>query len=885
MSVNWDPPVDATDVDSYKVVWRRGDGTILKTTYVGAGTRHQNWNIPDAERTAHPHAVYNARVTSIEDPYSEDIDDGISPGMGAESSSSIVTSADEANAAVWGPDDVDPAVIAGTDGSAPSSSPAAPTVLGGPGFLSVAWTAVANADPVTYEVHVSVTTGFTPSAGTLVGEVSGTLYFIKQMPDDTDLDYGITYYVKIVAKDTDGSAAAGSQGSGSMVQVNYPDIAVDAIRAGQILARSVTADKLAATLIISSILKTAETGRRWEADLDGMRLIESDESILFSIPTDSAQPAVFNGALVASSLTATGPVSLRSTGNNITKVGKLTLEAGQQAATAAPVVSTGFESFAATAKPTDARGAWHDGTNLWMIGGTGNTQTAYKFNTDGTSLVASATLAMPWLSTTWYVPNIVKIGSYWYGVGRWIQAGNPILRLITWNALGTGGLPGAVTASALWNEWRGYWNPMVATNGTSLFIAQSTKTNATPGQAPVRIGTYTAPGTGAAATFSSTLDTDSVVYGQGDIQAFYYGNGDYGATRIILCGDNSTTTGLFNSSGLVQVNETWDLGLGLSGQRGIYYDGSRFYQPTSGTTIVKYSLFKASGATSTEFWVAFTYYDSNATVSTHESPLSPRANIFLVNRRKLSVTWPTIPDFGGTDDADTVRIYMKANATDPGEAFTSYFKQGGNLTGTQTYIEAYSTATAGTTPANFFLSGTGAEITDTSGTLHIRGDGMVRWRAPVVVVHAAGDFLLAVGTARIYTDWDTHDLEVIPPGAVASDMHNETTNPSRFKVPTGWGGIWELHVQLTWSAGAAADGRRIYDIRKNSAGSPTGGSLLLSGRAQGSDALDTTQLRWIGLLAAGDYCEVNVNNITGSDRDIVGGAASTTAIWRYHGEA
>jgi hypothetical protein len=110
------------------------------------------------------------------------------------------------------------------DGAAPASSPAA-TVVGGLGYLTAFWPAVANNDPVTYDVHVSATTGFTPNAGTLYASVDATSINIRTLPQSTTpLTYGTTYYVKIVARDADGSAAAGTQGSAAPFQVQTADV-------------------------------------------------------------------------------------------------------------------------------------------------------------------------------------------------------------------------------------------------------------------------------------------------------------------------------------------------------------------------------------------------------------------------------------------------------------------------------------------------------------------------------------------------------------------------------------------------------------------------------------------------------------------------------------
>jgi len=111
-----------------------------------------------------------------------------------------------------------------SDGSAPGSSPT-PTVMGGLSYLYVTWPATTNNDPVTYDVHLSTTSGFTPSTGTKVTETSATTVVIDNLPGtSTALSYGTTYYIKIVARDRDGSAAAGTQGSGQISKVASGDV-------------------------------------------------------------------------------------------------------------------------------------------------------------------------------------------------------------------------------------------------------------------------------------------------------------------------------------------------------------------------------------------------------------------------------------------------------------------------------------------------------------------------------------------------------------------------------------------------------------------------------------------------------------------------------------
>lgn len=119
-----------------------------------------------------------------------------------------------------------------SDGQAPAAA-TAPTVVAGPaGSLYVTWAPVttnalgaAQLDTVTYEVHLSSTTGFTPSGTTKATEVSGTSALIDLLPGTTNpLVYGTTYYVKIIAKDRDGAAAASGQSSGVPSKVASSDV-------------------------------------------------------------------------------------------------------------------------------------------------------------------------------------------------------------------------------------------------------------------------------------------------------------------------------------------------------------------------------------------------------------------------------------------------------------------------------------------------------------------------------------------------------------------------------------------------------------------------------------------------------------------------------------
>lgn len=193
-----------------------------------------------------------------------------------------------------------------TDGLAPALSPT-PTVTGGIRSLFASWTAVDNADPVTYEVYVSKTTPVAISAANLVAETPGTFAVIEAYTSGLPLDTG-THYVAIVARDADGAAPVSTEGSDAVenpfpiTETNISDGAVttpkmvadsilgdriktDTLHANRIQTRTISADKLAANLVLSSriIAGGSETGARVEMNSTGLFAYNSAGTETFRI--------------------------------------------------------------------------------------------------------------------------------------------------------------------------------------------------------------------------------------------------------------------------------------------------------------------------------------------------------------------------------------------------------------------------------------------------------------------------------------------------------------------------------------------------------------------------------------------------------------------------
>lgn len=162
--------------------------------------------------------------------------------------------------------------LGGTNDGLPVATSPTPTVIPLFNALQIKWDPVTNTDLVTYEVHISTTNNFLPdrsfNSTTRSIETQGNFAIIKQLPNGTALNYTTVYYIRIVAKDFDGAANASSQASGTPSQVDNGDIAAGAVRANQIFAGSVSAEKVDADNLLVSKLFSVGTGGSFAIKID-----------------------------------------------------------------------------------------------------------------------------------------------------------------------------------------------------------------------------------------------------------------------------------------------------------------------------------------------------------------------------------------------------------------------------------------------------------------------------------------------------------------------------------------------------------------------------------------------------------------------------------------
>ncbi|MCL8016963.1 hypothetical protein [Streptomyces sp. AS02] len=211
------------------------------------------------------------------------------------------------------------------NGPAPGA-PTAPVITPSLGGLRVVWdgaladgsTLPADFDHVA--VHVSTSSGFTPSAATFAGTI--TRSGDGGMLPVTPLPYAL-HYVRLVAVNTSAAeSSASAETSATPLKVDGPDLQAGSVTSATIQAGAITADKLEAILqLVTRIVAGNPAGARVELNEDGLRVYNGSGVLV--IRFDSADgSAVFTGNITGSTITGgtmTGAVfQTDTTGERIT---------------------------------------------------------------------------------------------------------------------------------------------------------------------------------------------------------------------------------------------------------------------------------------------------------------------------------------------------------------------------------------------------------------------------------------------------------------------------------------------------------------------------------------------------------------------------------------
>lgn len=774
-----------------------------------------------------------------------------------------------------------------TDGFPPVSSPAA-TVIGGLDVILARWTPIVNADAVTYQVHISASTGFTPGPTTLVSRTTSSQLTIKALPgpaptnpSDPDLRkflYDTPYYVKIIAEDADGAAAAGTEGFDQVYQITGDNVAADTIRGNHIIAGEITGDLFSSTMNVSSAFWTALAGQRAGFTPLGFFAYRSDDSPILRIPTDGSN-ALFDGELVVRGATVTGGMSIQSSQNEITADAAMTLMRGIVAPSASPQFTDDYEKFLPStstltaAQKTGAMGTFDlvpsevsqieyhgsywvihqirtTGTRSWFFDLTGNPTipgaTYFDDHTDWhiwstTTLSGSAVPARDGVYTMFrYIPDNVWYLSHPTGISRYSlrnASSTPVLGVSADDIFITEILSTGVLEVK-------FFRPSGNTNMPAAFSTRSSIAGRYVSTTQLCAVQFKAGGYGTGAN-------RYVVAGRSNDLTQMLVNGSAGGSQILYpAGSSDDWTSADRDSESFECPTTQ--------RRGLAHDGTYFWTYGADGYMYKHTnTYWNPNFVSSKIWGRATLYDSDAGgTGLHETTPGPAISFNWKRRSRFKVTLTAPPDNGGADDPDKVRLYIGRGATSPTNSnlWLHYTGLG------PTTLDTLTVAGSNPPTVNGFPLSNAAVIKSDDLGLQIKGDGSVRGVSmkigpaggatedvatygPYYYAYVAASVTVANSTDALVTAWTAGDgSETGETGSVGI-----THSAGVFTVPkAGW---YQLNVGLMWAAHAT--GLREIKIFRGNAG---GAFILYGDSAPGTVVNSITTLdRKMYFAASGQF--------------------------------
>lgn len=638
-----------------------------------------------------------------------------------------------------------------TDGSAPSTSPT-PVSFAGVGFFVLKWTAISNADPVTYEVHVSATSGFTHSSGTLVGQTPSTQFNVKALPgsppadpsdpDPRQLDYDTTYYAVLVAKDGDGAAAQSAEVACTLSRVTGVDLAVDSVSAINVVAGSITGDELSANVIVSGLIQTANSGQRVALGNTGLKGYKPDENLMINLPTDGSE-ALIDAEIISRGMTVLGGASLYGD-SELNADSTVVLQTGITGPSATPQVGVTYDSVMpstaslSTATKTGSLGAFDFVPSQitcieWRT--TLSCFSMYQIRSGGTR---------EWyIDTTGAPVNVSGIGYYLDWVNWEIWSATELLGTGTPAKNGHYKLfrympgPDYYVQSANNNIWRysrqnGVAAPCIGNNGSDIYMAEIP---ATTTHLRIRYFDLTGAGGNFPAAVTTYESSQGFVEAQGMAQVTYHSTGfdmasasrymvsDRGTSGLVrMMATNGTNANSIFPGGTsfnwasTNINaESFEAPTG--NRRCIAWDGTQFWSLHGDGFLYKHTSERWDPVVaSSTYWAKQTYYDDVGT--THETDPGAAKSYAAKRRSKNFYNIPELAGSPAVDEPDKARLYMARGATAP--ANSAYHLQYTGNTGTT--WQTMATVTANPPTSNNFPGATAAEIKNVAGTLSVKAD-------------------------------------------------------------------------------------------------------------------------------------------------------------------
>lgn len=777
-----------------------------------------------------------------------------------------------------------------SDGVAPATSPD-PLALSGIGFAIIKWEPIVNADPVTYEVHVSTALGFTATPGnlaTLVGVTPASQLTVRQLPgvapapgdpDPRVLDPDATYYARVIAVDADGAAPQSAQMPFAVFRVTGIDLQVDSVTADHIVLGTLTGELFSANVIVSGVFKTADAGQRVEFGIAGIKGYKADGTLMVSFPTAAGEEALFDGEMIARGMTVLGGASLYGD-SELNADSTFVLQKGITQPSSTPQVGSTYD---------------------YVQPSTASLSTAQKTGSLGTfDFIAAEISCIEWRSTLncfsmyqsrpngtreWYIStaglpvDITGGGVYWGDWNDWdirsatemLASGTPAKNghylFFRFIPSGTDYYCFAANGNLYrYSRQNGATSPVMGNNGTDVYVAEIISST------HLNIRYFNLTGVGANFPAPTTVYESSqgfvaanqiacCTYGTYDVGSRYLyaiqGSG-IGAKLLVTSGSGANT--IFpggSSNNWASANaEAESFEAPTGNRRCTAHDGTQFWSLHGDGFLYKHTNEHWDPAvSSSNYWAAQTFYDSVGT--THETLPGTAKNYAAKRRSKNFFTPPTIPA-GGVDDPDNVRLYMARGASLP--ANSSFHLQ---YTGAAaTSFTTLATVTASPPTSNNFPLATAAKITNGDGHLIIdgaanivadsfkRGADNLAIEGPYWYGYLAANVSHTSGTNTLITTW-------------TADGSSEITY-SAGVITVGRAGRYRVLAVLDFDASSTTGGRlcQVFSGATSGAALITGGATGNALRGVNSIALKTiplaagAQFRVIGFQDSGGAVNV-----------------------------
>lgn len=680
------------------------------------------------------------------------------------------------------------------------------------GALEASWTAVPNADPVTYDVYLAEGAPVAVlDATTFLGSTTATRFPIRSRVDGSKLLPNTGYYVAVRPRDADDPAIS-SVGTGPVTyrQADTDEISATWAYFGEVEANKVKSGILEGDLVVGNAISAGDgvSQRKVALTPEGLLVTDVSGATVVKIPTSLSDDITINANILAKTLTAEGLVSL----NNVTinKAKTITLLKGIQEPASPLVMANEWPVVLLPSQPgsgfTDLNSTTYDAVSGNVIY-TWSTQDTFTSPVNFTNTVetrnSSTGAKIATLFTTSSSPKrfagSVLIGSWLYVLTSdgLKSGGAPRYWVEKWSTLGVFQSRWEFGSTATWDQYA----LSIIDDGGNVMIGYKNSVGQNS------FATFD-PNSGSVVT--APVATPIVISG-GAGKLVYKGAADFGGTRVVFLMPGQFY--VFNTSGTRDANFDWpdSDGNGGSYYAHAYYSGGLFRR--AGFDYIRQSKYLASfvgdfwsGATTRSVKGTATHYDNNSTGGTHETIQGPVATLVHKKRARISGSISSIPGPSTpptTDDVTGWRMYLGLGS---GTRTTQWLAPVGS-TGSSSMVQTIDVVPgAGINPpsSNNFPNSTPSKIQDSTGTYYFDANGDVvaddvsatTTTTGSLAVTGAGNLgpFVVNGSGVVTAVGTSTEVAASADATVTSTTNATVAGLSISLTSTGTTNVWEVHL-------------------------------------------------------------------------------------------